>query len=190
MDERGNEQGAGPSEAGAVLLAGLEAAVEREAITTARSDLYGGAGWIVFGLLIIAASLRMDRFTSQGATLYTMPGFVPGIFGGVIVVLGAALALRGWRRLRHERADAGNGEPVLNRRVLLTLVVSLAYAIGLIGRVPFTVATVIFLAVFMYLFTPAEASMKRRLTVAALASVITTGVIVLVFEQVFLVRLP
>ncbi len=81
MDERGNEQGAGPSKAGGVLLAGLEAAVEREAITTARSDVYGGAGWIVFGLLIVVASLRMDRFTSMGASLYMMPGFVPGIPG-------------------------------------------------------------------------------------------------------------
>ena len=48
---------------------------------TARSDLLGGAGWMGFGLLIVTQALRMDRFTSMGATLYTMPGFVPGIIG-------------------------------------------------------------------------------------------------------------
>ena len=48
---------------------------------TARSDLRGGAGWAGFGLLILAESLRMDRFTAMGAELYTMPGFVPGMIG-------------------------------------------------------------------------------------------------------------
>ena len=48
---------------------------------TARSDLWGGAGWVLFGLLIVAGSLRMDRFESMGAQLYAMPGFVPGLLG-------------------------------------------------------------------------------------------------------------
>ncbi|MBA4267503.1 MAG: hypothetical protein C0453_20715, partial [Comamonadaceae bacterium] len=64
---------------------------------SARSDLWGGAGWTGFGLLILAETLRMDRFTSMGAQLYTMPGFVPGMLGGVIVLLGLVLMLRGWR---------------------------------------------------------------------------------------------
>jgi hypothetical protein len=55
---------------------------------SARSDLWGGVGWAGFGLAIIAASWRMDRFESMGAQLYTMPGFVPGMLGGALLLLG------------------------------------------------------------------------------------------------------
>ena len=65
-----------------------------------RSDIVGGALWIAFGAVIVEEALRMDRFTEMGATLYTMPGFVPDIGGALIMLLGAALALRGWRRRR------------------------------------------------------------------------------------------
>ena len=58
---------------------------------TTRSDIWGGVGWVLFGLLILAESLRMDRFTSMGATVYTMPGFVPGMIGVVVMVLGSVL---------------------------------------------------------------------------------------------------
>ena len=99
---------------------------------TARSDLIGGAGWTGFGLLILAESLRMDRFTSMGATLYTMPGFVPGMIGSVIVLLGAVLMLRGWRRGKADGAqqepDATANEPIVNRRIAITLALECPWA--------------------------------------------------------------
>ena len=112
---------------------------------TARSDLLGGAGWAGFGLLIVTEALRMDRFTSMGATLYTMPGFVPGIIGSLITLLGAVLMLRGWQRSRAEgkSPDASTStEPVVNRRVGFTLALSLVYAGALLGRAPFWLVTI------------------------------------------------
>lgn len=161
--------------------------------STARSDLVGGACWVAFGLAIVIEALRMDRFTAMGATLYTMPGLVPGLFGSVLVVLGLVLAWRGWRRRAGEPArHAGDAAapPLLNRRVLIMLGLTLLYAAVLVGRVPFTVATCLFVAAFTLVFTPAEAGTARRVIVAAVSAVATTAVIVLVFEQVFLVRLP
>jgi hypothetical protein len=153
---------------------------------TARSDLLGGVGWILFGAAIVAAALRMDRFEAMGATLYTMPGFVPAIFGGALVALGAALGLRGWRR----RAAAAPGPAVLNRRVVLMLGLSLVYAIGLIGRVPFWLGTPVFVGAFIFLFTDDQRTLPRRAALAAIVAVVTTLTVVVVFEQVFLVRLP
>lgn len=155
---------------------------------TARSDLLGGAGWAFFGVLIVVESLRMDRFTAMGAELYTMPGFVPGMIGGVIMLLGAVLMLRGWRR-RASSVDAP-AEPLLNRRITLTLALSLAYAGGLIGRAPFWLATFLFVTAFVGCFAPPETRPLRRLATAVLAGALTTAVVTLVFEQVFLVRLP
>lgn len=156
---------------------------------TARSDLLGGAGWVLFGLLIVVESLRMDRFTSMGAELYTMPGFVPGMIGGVIVLLGAVLMLRGWHRRAAARHDTAAG-PLLNRRIIITMALSLSYAGAMIGRVPFWLATFVFVTAFVGCFAPPEARPLRRLSVAVLAGVLATTVVTLVFEQVFLVRLP
>jgi len=156
---------------------------------TARSDLWGGAGWVVLGLVIVIGSVRMDRFESMGAQLYTMPGFVPGMIGGLVALLGLVLMARGWARRSHE-TDAGPVEPLLNRRILVTLVLTLVYAGLLIGRAPFWLVTALFVAAFVGLFAPAEQAPARRATAAVLAGVLTSAVVTLVFQHIFLVRLP
>jgi hypothetical protein len=158
---------------------------------TARSDLWGGAGWVMFGLLIVVGSVRMDRYEAMGAQLYTMPGFVPGMIGGVVALLGLVLMLRGWMR-RSEAAPLGDtpSEPLLNRRIVITMVLSLLYAGLLIGRAPFWLVTALFVAAFVATFTPADQAPVRRVLVALVAGVLTSAVVTVVFEQVFLVRLP
>lgn len=154
---------------------------------TARSDLWGGAGWLGFGLLILAESLRMDRFESMGAQLYAMPGFVPGLIGGLIALLGVVLMLRGL--LQRGGAPAGTAR-LLNTRVVITLALTLVYAGLLIGRAPFWLATALFVAVFVALFAPEGQTRARRALVSVMAGALTSAVVTLVFEQVFLVRLP
>lgn len=157
-----------------------------------RSDLRGGAGWVVFGLLIVIGSVRMDRFESMGAELYTMPGFVPGMIGGLIALLGLVLMLRGWLQQRAATTAQGAAptEPLLNRRIAITLALSLLYAGLLLGRAPFWLVTALFVAAFVVTFAPAEHTRVRRAGVALVAGVLTSAVVTLVFEQVFLVRLP
>ena len=153
-----------------------------------RSDMIGGACWMLFGALIVGAALRMDRFEKMGATLYTMPGFVPAMVGALLMLLGAVLALRGW--LRRPMATGWPGQPLFNRRVLWTAALALAYAGGLIGRVHFLAATALFVAAFVWLFTPEGASRQRRWLTAIAAGVLIALVVDLVFEDIFLVRLP
>jgi hypothetical protein len=156
---------------------------------TARSDLWGGAGWVGLGLLIVAGSLRMDRFESMGAQLYAMPGFVPGMIGGLVAALGLVLMLRGGLR-RARETTAAAAEPLLNRRIAITMLLTLLYAGLLIGRAPFWLVTALFVAAFVAVFAPAEHSPARRLTVSVVAGVLTSGIVTLVFQHVFLVRLP
>ena len=157
--------------------------------TPARSDLWGGAGWAGFGLLIVAASWRMERFESMGAQLYTMPGFVPGMLGGVVLLLGLVLMLRGWRRSLREAA-AEPAERLINRRIAITLVLSLVYAGLLIGRAPFWLVTGLFVAAFVAAFAPEDQAPRRRLLVAVATGVLTSAVVTFVFQHIFLVRLP
>jgi len=156
---------------------------------SARSDIVGGGLWIAFGAVIVGEALRMDRFTAMGATLYTMPGFMPILVGGLIMLLGAVLSFRGWRRKRAGDAQP-NDEPMLNRRTLGTLALCLVYAVGLIGRAPFGVSTALFVAAFVWFFSPPGHSVARRIAVSAVAGAATAIVVVLVFEKVFLVTLP
>ncbi|MDR7094257.1 tripartite tricarboxylate transporter TctB family protein [Hydrogenophaga laconesensis] len=159
---------------------------------TARSDLIGGAGWVVFGLAIVIGSVRMERFESMGAELYTMPGFVPGMIGGLVALLGLVLMLRGWVRRGSETPVPGAEavEPLLNRRIVTTMLLTLVYAGLLIGRAPFWLVTALFVAAFVAIFMPPGSTPMRRAAVAMLAGVLTSAVVTLLFQQVFLVRLP
>ena len=160
---------------------------------TTRSEIWGGVGWVTFGSVILVEALRMDRFTSMGATVYTMPGFVPGMIGVVVMVLGLVLALRGWHRLKTSSSSPESVEPaapIINGRIGFTILLTLVYAGGLIGRVPFWLGTALFVGTFTWLFAPPEQSVQRRLTSCALAGVLTSAVVSIVFQEIFLVRLP
>lgn len=151
-----------------------------------RSDLWGGAVWIVLGAVIVIESLRMDRFESMGANVYTYPGFVPGLIGTVVTILGLVLMVRGWRA----RTVVPDTEPVVIPRVLIALVLSLVYCLLLLTRMHFVLATALFVAAFTFLFSDAADARARRLGVACASGVITALVVYFVFQEIFLVRLP
>ena len=162
-----------------------------------RADLIGGLAWMALGAAIIAGSLAMDRFESVGATLHTMPGLVPGMLGATISALGLLLVVRAIRA----RAIAGlaaswrpdaEGRARL-RRASLATALALVYALGLVGRVWFPAATALFVFAFIMAFeiTPGvQRTLARRATIAAITAIVTAAVVSLVFERIFLVRLP
>ncbi len=159
-----------------------------EPLTARRTDRLGGALWMACGLAIAVGAWRMDRFESMGAAIYTAPGLVPGIYGVLMMVLGALLAGRHARPTGAE-ADADSGQPLINRRILIMLLLALAYAALAVGRVPFGPATAVFVAVFCGVFSD-QPSVARRVGTSIAAGVLTAITVVLVFERVFLVRLP
>jgi hypothetical protein len=164
---------------------------------TPRADLIGGIGWVVFGSAIVAGALAMDRFESFGATLHTMPGLVPGILGGVIVLLGVLLSIRALRA----GALAGFSAPWLPDakgrasliRASIATALALVYTLGLVGHVWFPAASALFILAFIMVFDispEAPRSLGRRAAIAAIVAIATSAVVSLVFERVFLVRLP
>jgi Tripartite tricarboxylate transporter TctB family len=60
-----------------------------------HADFIAAWVWVAFGLAVLIGAWRMDRLESQGATVYTAPGLVPGILGAVLLLLGLVLAWRG-----------------------------------------------------------------------------------------------
>jgi Tripartite tricarboxylate transporter TctB family len=145
-----------------------------------RSDAGQGVAWAFGGGLIVYASWTMDRLERHGAAFYTAPGLVPGLLGLVLVVLGVALALR-------HRGISAPSPAIRWGNTPLVLALCLGYAIGLIGRLPFGLATFVFVTAFIAIF---EYPSRRRMALAPLYAAATSLAVSYLFEAIFLVRLP
>lgn len=139
----------------------------------------------------------MPTFTDRGGDPFTAPGIVPGFYGLVLALLGIVLAARSVLRgaLRPGGGASGGGAFAYSRvsRLAAAVVVCFGYAIGLIGTLPFWLATATFVTAFVLLFEWQDETTPRRLRriATALALGLATGLAVsLVFERLFLVRLP
>jgi hypothetical protein len=154
---------------------------------SARVDLVSAAAWIAVAAAIVYASWTMDRLERHGATFYSAPGLVPGLLGAVLLVLGVVLALRA---VREGALRAGGINPSLRQGwagTALVLALCLGYAVGLVGRVPFWLATFLFVTAFIATF---EYPSLRRMAIAPLYAAGTAVIVTYLFESVFLVRLP
>ena len=163
-----------------------------------KADFVTGLVLIALGVATVVESLRMPRFAHLNIEPYTVPGLVPGALGAVILLLGAILFLRaaragGWRlgaagHIRTWSADPGS------RRLTLSTALCLGYAGLLVARLPCWLATCSFVFAFVVLFEwPLAASPRdriRRLLVALAYAVAVAAAVTLVFQEVFLVRLP
>ena len=179
------------------------AAAESEAAalarkTSPRADLWQALGWIALGIATTIGSLRMDRLEKQDINPYTVPGLLPGVLGGAIVLFGLLMLYRSWRRLAktphvpHPRTAADRAEM---RRMWTVLALCIGFAGGLVGHgLRFWLAAAVFVTVTISLLQFAERTAKnqrRRGLAFALAVGLGAGVIItLVFQEFFLVRLP
>ncbi len=179
----------------------------------ARSDLKDGAGWIALGIAVLVASLRMDRLESQGINPYTIPGLLPGLLGAAMILLGGVLALRSWRRgALHEGLPAADAARRSQRkRIAIVLALILGYGLVLVGHpsllvhllvpgslagLPFWLASALFVATAILVLQrmsadPADRAITLPLVAKAVVIAVLAAVAIqLVFQEVFLVRLP
>ena len=156
------------------------------------SDPLSGAGWIAFGAAVLAASWRMDRLEGLHINPWSVPGLLPGLLGALMMLFGAALCARA--------PVAEGGEPVPAapaRRTWLALALCVGFAAGLLGRgLPFwlTAAGFLFVAILAFRWLDRDAGAPHRLGPLALSSaaiaLAASGAISLLFQEVFLIRLP
>jgi putative tricarboxylic transport membrane protein len=159
---------------------------------SAAADLLWSLAWIAGGAALFAGGYGMDRLEAQHINPYTAPGLVPAALGAGIFVLGALLLLRSVRD-RARAGSAGGGASV--RRFLLAAALCVVYAAGLVGRgPPFWLATALFVFVAIMAFRwpelKAEGRLARGAAVAAACAIGTAAGVTLVFQELFLVRLP
>ena len=129
----------------------------------------------------------MERFDNMGATIYTYPGFVPGIISSVIVLLGLVMIIRG---LKSKVGLDANAKALINRRVVISLTCMLVFSLVLLAHAHFLIATSFFVGAFTFLFADEEIPLMKRLTSASINGVTSSCVVYFLFQEVFLVRLP
>jgi len=141
----------------------------------------------------------MPRFLERGIEIFTAPGVVPGFYGVVLIILSSILMLRALRRRAAHLATPGEGQPETtttndNTRLAVAAALGILYAVGLIGRVPFWLGTAAYVFAFIAYFewdTASDRRQRQRNLVIAATIALAAGLGVwLVFEKLFLVRLP
>lgn len=162
----------------------------------ARADLITAVILVGLGLVVLYFSWTMDRLEVRRIHPSTIPGLVPIILGAALTLCGGLLAIRS------ARIDTmGTGAALLRLllswqsvRVTAVLGLALVYTLLLVGRLPFWLASAVFIFSFILLFETVLADRPGSLWhtlfwAAAIALVAGLGV-QYVFGEIFLVRLP
>jgi putative tricarboxylic transport membrane protein len=166
-----------------------------KAPASARADLLTAVVLLAFGLAVVGLALRMPTFVEQSGTGLTAPGIVPGFHGTVIALLSVVLGMRALRRgfAAHAPASTSTASGTDALRLFAAAALGTIYAGVLIGRMPFWLATALFVFGFTAGFewtTPGPRGRGRQLIEAAAIALATGWGVHLVFEDLFLVRLP
>jgi len=131
----------------------------------------------------------MPTFTDQGTPLYVAPGVVPAFHGVVLAILSVVLGVRAVLRGALRAAPVGVAAQNLGR-VGLAAVLAVGFAVGLVGRVPFWLAAALFIFTFIMAFELRGGGLARKAAIAMGIGLVTGVGITLLFERVFLIRMP
>ena len=154
---------------------------------------------VVFAGGILIESLRMERLSHLNINPFTAPGVVPGLVSVLLLASSGAMLIRSIRRgglvgisqlhLNFSLQDASV------QRVVLTLGLTLSFALGLLGNMPFGLAASIFVFAFLLIMDrntlPSVSDIKAAPLVRAASIALIAGYgVSTLFSEVFLVRLP
>jgi putative tricarboxylic transport membrane protein len=165
-----------------------------------KKDFIASIVLIAFSLSVVVLSYTMPRLERRGIDPFSAPGVVPGMIGLVLLCLALVLFVRSIRQGGYKLFESGAndvGPPARKLsvlRVLLTLVVSLIYAVGFLGRLNYSISTALYILAFICLFEyqPGQGLWpQRKMFIAALIQAVLASVLItLVFQKLFLVDLP
>ncbi len=154
---------------------------------------------VLFGVFVMILSFQMPDLADQNVSPYSAPGVVPSILGAVFFLLGTIMLIRSILRKGYRIGITGTNisawfKDETTHRFLITLGLSVIYALIFLGRMHFLLATGIYMFTFVVLFEYKRGvgllAQKKTLLVALLLAVISSGSIYWVFRYLFLVSFP
>lgn len=171
---------------------------------SATADRTTALALFVLGLAMLIGGYTMERLEIRQIHPASIPGLVPMILGGAMMLCSTLLFLsaKGAHKAANQAAEidalqASNqtqAEHASTKNLGFATLYSVIYALGLVGNLPFAIATAIYITVFYIHFTWKTGS-QRRTQLLHMAGGIAFGVvgayaIASLFQYGFLVRLP
>lgn len=159
------------------------------------ADLLTGVAWLALSVAIMVGAWQMDRLTHLKASIYTVPGLIPGVLGAALSLMSLILIARSLRAGAMAEARWPEFRFADHWRLLVALVLCLGFAIGLVGHgPPFWLGAAIFVAAFVFIFQYEErraaGTLVRGAMFAVVYGLIAGYAVHHLFQDVFLVRLP
>jgi len=158
-------------------------------LDSARADQVTALVFFVLGVSLGIGGYTMDRLEVRQIHPASIPGLVPMILGVLLALCAIGLYL-GARK----REDGPETDDVSMGNLGFAALYTVIYALGLVGRMPFELATGIFITVFVLHFTYDRLAEGRHFAVwvggAVLYAVICSAAVAALFRYAFLVRLP
>jgi hypothetical protein len=164
-----------------------------------RVDFITSIGLMAFGTAVLVLSIQMPRFQDQGVNRFSVPGIVPGFLGSIIAVLGLVLFIRSITQKGYKLGIDGAAvrrffTAEMTKRFAVTILVSVAYGWGLIGRINYEIATAIYIFAFIVIFDvkwrQGVKTQWKKILIALIIAVLVAGVVGTTFRRLFLVNLP
>lgn len=169
---------------------------ERSGQTNALADLVTAVVLVGAGLFVFVEAYNMPRLEGRRIEPLTIPGLVPMGLGAALVILALLLAYRAFRAV--DRSSLPALLSILSSRAAIRAAVAglaiLVLTLGMIGHMPFWLASMIFIFGFIILLevflSDEPVPLLRSAAWAAVTAVVAGGGIYMLFAQIFLVRLP
>jgi len=164
-----------------------------------KADFVTAIVLFLFGITVAALSYSMPKMEHLGAHPSSVPGLVPGALGVAIALFSIpifvrALKNRGYRLGLSGKVLLGFLKAESTRRILVTVLVSIVYALVLLGRMHFIAATSIYIFAFVMFFEykPREplAGQWKTVLFALILALVTAVAVFIAFQYGFLVNLP
>jgi len=164
-----------------------------------KADFLTAMLLFAFGIAVLIVSMNMPRFEAQGANPYSVPGIVPGFLGMATAILSLILFIRsiiqkGYRVGLTKEVIKDFFTSDSTRRYLLSLALCVIYGIFLLGRIPYHIATGLFVLVFIIAFEfrvkESLSSQRNRIISALVEALLVSAGVTFLFRYLFLVKLP
>jgi putative tricarboxylic transport membrane protein len=165
----------------------------------AKADFVTSIVLLLFGITILIMSIQMPRYEGLGVNPYSVPGIVPGLLGVILLILSLILLIRSIIRKGYH---LGLSIEIVNqyfkdestRNFLIALILSLVYGALLLTRIPYSLATALYILFFILIFEyrPKESmsSQKKTILYSLVEAISVSAGVTLVFRYLFLVDLP
>lgn len=157
-----------------------------------KADLVSSIVIFGFGLFVLFSGIYIAFFTTNGTKIwYYSPGMFPIVVGGVLIVLSIIMFFKKVHEgARFTGFSSGMIKQLANSRKVIRLLLAIllfsVYVFGFLGRIPFVVATFLYLFVTMITFRTKGYAVWKLL----LISLFTTAIIYVFFGIIAAVPLP